>query len=157
MLRLGIQVVLLTIGGFHVAGIYYGEGRILMDGWEWVQGLADAVAEAFVSFRYFLGIGALLVLLVYGLWRVVGLGRRGVGFILNGHCVLTNPYRHGLVVGSTGFGKTGSAVEPCLREALHSGHAGPGTTPAFRGLEGAGPTRPKLKRFTKSFCTRRSI
>ena len=45
----------------------------------------------FVSCRYFLGIGALLVLLVYGLWKLGWLRRRGVGFVLNGHCVLTDP------------------------------------------------------------------
>ena len=78
----------------------------------------------FVSYRYFLGIGALLVLLVYDLWRVGWLRRRGVGFVLNRRCVLTDPYRHGLVVGSTGCGKTVSVVEPYLREALRSGHAG---------------------------------
>ena len=38
-------------------------------------------------------------------------------------CVITNPYRHGLVVGSTGCGKTVSVVEPYLRETLRSGHA----------------------------------
>ena len=124
MLRLGIQVVLITIGGFLVAGIYYSEGRILVDGWRWVQGLRDAVAEFFVRWHYFLGIGALVVLLVYGLWRVGWLRRRGVGFVLNRRCVLTDPYRHGLVVGSTGCGKTMSVVEPYLREAFRSGHAG---------------------------------
>ena len=82
-----------------------------MDG-EWVQGSRDAVTEFFVSCRYFLGIGALLVLLVYGLWRVGWLRRRGVGFVLNRRCVLTDPYRHGLVVGSTGCGKTASVGSP---------------------------------------------
>ena len=47
LLRLGIQVALLAIGGVLALGIYYSEGRILVDGWEWVQGMADAVTEFF--------------------------------------------------------------------------------------------------------------
>ena len=79
----------------------------------------------FFRHRYFLGVGALLVFLVYGLWGVGGFRKRGVGFVLNGHCVFTNPYRHGLVVGSTGCGKTASAVKPYSEGgALRSGHAG---------------------------------
>ena len=34
-----------------------------------------------------------------------------------------DPYRHVLVVGSTGCERTGSAMESCLREALRSGYA----------------------------------
>ena len=126
LLRLGIRVVLLLVGVFLVAGIYYSDGWILVDGWWWVQWLWDAVMAFFVSYRYFLGMGAVLVLLVYGLWRVGWLRRRGGGFVLNRRCVLRDPYRHGLVVGSTGCGKTVSVVEPYLREALRSGHAGGG-------------------------------
>ena len=86
---------------------------------------------------YFLGIGVLLVLLAYGLWRVGGLGRSGVGFVLNGHCVITDSYHHGLVVGSTGCGKTASVVEPYLREALRSGHAGAVLRLQMQALEGS--------------------
>ena len=124
LLRLGILVALVVIGGFFISVIRYTEGRVFVDGWEWVQGLGKAIAAFFVRWRYFLGIGAVLVLLVYGLWRVGWLRRRGGGFVLNRRCVLTDPYRHGLVVGSTGCGKTVSVVEPYLREALRSGHAG---------------------------------
>ena len=124
LLRLGIRVALFGIGVFLVAGIYYSDGWILVDGWMWAQGLGNVVAGFFVRWRLFLGIGAVLVLLVYGLWRVGWLRRRGGGFVLNRRCVLRDPYRHGLVVGSTGCGKTVSVVEPYLREALRSGHAG---------------------------------
>ena len=124
LLRLGILVALVVIGGFFISVIRYTEGRVFGDGWEWVQGLGEAVVAFFVRWRYFLGIGAGLGILIYGLWRVGWLRRRGAGFVLNRRCVLTDPYRHGLVVGSTGCGKTVSVVEPYLREALRSGHAG---------------------------------
>ena len=96
LLRLGIRVALFGIGVFLVAGIYYSDGWILVDGWMWAQGLGNVVAGFFVRWRLFLGIGAVLVLLVYGLWRVGWLRRRGGGFVLNRRCVLRDPYRHGL-------------------------------------------------------------
>ena len=124
LLRLGIRLVLLSVGVFLVAGIYYSDGWILVDGWKWVQGLAGAVVEVFFRYYYFLGIGALLLVLIYGLRKVGKFRRRGVRFVLSRQCVISDPYRHGLVVGSTGCGKTVSVVEPYLREALRSGHAG---------------------------------
>ena len=151
LLRLGIRGVLLLVGVFLVAGIYYSDGWILVDGWKWVQGLGEAGAEFFVKRRYFLGIGALLVFLVYGLWRVGWLRRRGTGFVLNRRCVLTDPYRHGLVVGSTGLredGECGGALPEggaqvrTRRGGLRLQVADPGRVPAFRGLAGETSWRP---------------
>ena len=85
--------------------------------------------------------------------------------------MIADPYRHRLVVGSTGCGKTTSVVEPYLREALKM-RARPGWLKAsirtlnmvdpcrshrFNLLSTIRTPRAKLKRFTKSFCTRRSI
>ena len=143
LLRLGIRLALLFIGVLLVAGIYYSDGCILVDGWKWMQGLADAVVEVFFRYYYFLGIGALLVVSIYGLWRVGKFRRSGVRFVLSRQCVISDPYRHGLVVGSTGCGKTASVVEPYLREALRSGHAGAVTTTRLLLWSGVSTLRPR--------------
>ena len=74
------------------------------------------------------------------------------------NCVLTDPYHHGLVVGSTGCGKTASAVEPYLREALWSGHGGAVYDYKSQALEGrlhfgASRARPRAGRLMPAIRT----
>ena len=151
LLRLGIQVALLAIGGVLALGIYYSEGRILVDGWEWVQGMADAVTEFFVRCCYFLGIGALLVLLVYGSWRVGELSkeRRRV-------CSQRSLRAHGSVSSWVGGGlyrvredgeRGGTLLEGSVavwtrRGGLRLQISNVGEAPAFRGLADAPSSRP---------------